>query len=118
MIDLAARYGLDQMPHPICWAVLTPDQTAVELAKLALWVDWLRDRYHLDHRTIPDCWPQHSDLIEELSALRTAWQAAYSGGGRSDAPLSWQAQFDATRHRCKQRVADIGCRRGDKCRWS
>ena len=115
--EAAARFGLDQLPHTVCWAILTPEQTTHELAKLATWVDWLRDRYHLDHRTIPDCWPHHGDLTEELSALRTAWQAAYNGGARSDAPLAWHTQFDATRQRCQHRVSDTGCRRGDHCRW-
>jgi hypothetical protein len=98
------------MPRTLCWAILTPGQTADELAKLTTWVDWLRDRYQLDHRTIPGCWARHGDLVEELSALRTAWQAAYNGAGRPDAPLTWHTQLDATRTRCSQSVAGTGCR--------
>jgi hypothetical protein len=39
------------------------------------WVIWLHDRYELsvEHR-LPDCWPEHPGLVEELTALK-AWRA-------------------------------------------
>jgi hypothetical protein len=39
------------------------------------WVIWLHDRYELsvEHR-LPDCWPHHPGLVEELTALK-AWRA-------------------------------------------
>jgi hypothetical protein len=39
------------------------------------WVIWLHDRYELsvEHR-LPDCWPHHPGLVEELAALK-AWRA-------------------------------------------
>jgi hypothetical protein len=60
---------------PVCWAALTDTETEEEHEALADWIAWLNDRYTLDHRTIPPCWHQHGALIEELSALRTAWLA-------------------------------------------
>ena len=43
-----------------------------------MWIRWCVRRYGLDHRTIPPCWYQHGALVEELSALRTGWQAAHT----------------------------------------
>ena len=95
-----------------CWATLTPDETAAELAALAHWVGWLRGRYLLDHRTVPDCWDHHDDLVEELSALRIAWLHAYNGGARADAPLTWHTQLHTARTRLADTVAMTGCRPG------
>ena len=62
----------------LAWPTLSADETDDALAELEDWIDWLRDRYHLDHRHLPHCWALHSELIEELSALHTAWQHSSS----------------------------------------
>jgi hypothetical protein len=41
------------------------------------WVGWLRHRYPIAHQ-LPPCWAQHSELVEELTALHLAWRAAYT----------------------------------------
>lgn len=33
------------------------------------WVSWFVDRYHLATQ-VPDCWPEHPALVDELTALR------------------------------------------------
>lgn len=61
-------------PTPVCWAVLSAGKEMNEqLGHLTDWVNWLVDRYALDHRTVPPCRDQHGAVLEELSALRTAW---------------------------------------------
>jgi hypothetical protein len=95
---------------PVCWAALTDTETEEEHEALADWIAWLNDRYTLDHRTIPPCWHQHGALIEELSALRTAWLAAYAITGRPEAPLDWHAHFASARQRLADWVARTGCR--------
>jgi len=102
--------ALDRPPQPLCWAALDPAQTAEALRDLTAWVDWLRERYRLDHRTIPGCWPEHGDLIEELSALHTAWQNAYTTGARPEAPLDWHTNFAHCQTRLTTAVARTGCR--------
>jgi len=50
----------------------TRDQTWTELVD---WVIWLHDRYELSvEERLPDCWPRHPGLVEELAALK-AWRA-------------------------------------------
>ena len=57
--------------------------------ELGDWVDWIRHRYPLARR-IPDCWAEHPELVEELTALWLAWQAAYV---ERDAPLTAAAEW-------------------------
>ena len=86
-------------PTPVCWAVLSADEEDEQLGHLTDWINWLADRYTLDHRPIPPCWGQHAAVLEELSALRTAWITAHSGDSTGDAPLRWHAEFAFARQR-------------------
>jgi hypothetical protein len=53
------------------------------------WVDWLVSRYQLGH-VIPPCWWAHGPMVEELSALETAWRGAYSYNGVApDSGVIW-----------------------------
>jgi hypothetical protein len=97
-------------PRPYLWSAHTPAEQAQALDELELWTGWLVHRYRLDHRTIPPCWPQHSDLIEELSALRLAWQTAYATLANGDAPLAWHEHFALARERLSLAVSRSGCR--------
>jgi hypothetical protein len=98
---------------PICWATHTPEEQQVLLEELDVWVTWLTEHYHLDRRHIPECWTQHWELVEELSALRLAWDGAYATSARSDAPLTWHDHFHLTRTRLTEWVARTGCRPGE-----
>jgi len=100
-------------PVPLCWPALTSEEGEEQLDALADWTRWLVDRYALDHRTVPPCWPQHGALLEELSALRTAWLTAYAVTSTGDAPLEWHAYFAAARQRLADWVSRTGCRSGE-----
>ena len=97
-------------PLPLCWAALTGQEREEQLDALDDWVCWLTHRYALDHRTVPPCWGRHGALLEELSALRTAWLSAYAVTSSGDAPLDWHAHFAATRQRLADWVSRTGCR--------
>jgi len=98
---------------PICWPRLDDAHALETLEELTDWVQWLTNRFTLDHRTVPHCWDQHGPIIEELSALYTAWQTAYAQTADGDAPLAWMNQFAAARHRLADWVARTGCRPGE-----
>lgn len=100
-------------PTPLLWAALTPDEQHHHLEELDLWVTWLTDHYHLDHRHVPTCWTKHWELIEELSALHLAWQAAYATTAHADAALTWHERLAHARGRLTEWVARTGCRAGD-----
>ena len=99
--------------HTIRWPYLDEEKSAEQLAELTDWVWWLTWRFNLDHRTVPDCWDQHGAVIEELSALYTAWQTAYAQTADGDSPLAWMNQFTNARHRLNDCVARAGCRAGE-----
>lgn len=98
---------------PICWPMLDDASADIELAALDRWVRWLTTRYTLAPRTIPPCWSDHDALIEELSALRTAWLAAFAPTARGVAPIDWHVQFWAARNRLEQTMRYAGCTKDD-----
>ena len=98
---------------PVCWAAHSPTDHKALLADLDVWVTWLADHYSLDRRHIPQCWAQHWELVEELSALQLAWEGAYATIAHTDAPLTWHEHFHHTRTRLAEWVARTGCRPGE-----
>ena len=97
-------------PIPFAWSAQSPDDEQLFLEALELWVGWLVGRYRLDHRLVPDCWPQHPELVEELSALHLAWEGSFATTAMHDAPLLWHERFAAARQRLTDWVARTGCR--------
>lgn len=110
---------LEQLPADlfptltVCWATMSPAQTEDALEELHDWVAMITERYALDRRVIPECWDSHGALIEELSALRTAWTASYCVIARPEAPLEWHQNFEATRQRLTDWASRTGCRPGE-----
>jgi len=100
-------------PTPIMWAAHTPDEHRHLLEELDIWVTWLVDHYSLDRRYVPECWTKHWELIEELSALQQAWEAAYATTSHADAPLAWHERLGLARARLAEWVARTGCRAGE-----
>ena len=99
-------------PVPIVWTAHTDVDQEQLLESLARWIDWLKDRYPLDHRVVPDCWAEQSELIEEFSALHLAWQVAYASTSPADSALTWHERFAVARLRIGEWVARTGCRAG------
>lgn len=100
-------------PNPLMWAAHTPSEQQLYLEGLDTWVTWLTDHYSLDRRCVPECWTRHWELIEELSALHLAWEAAYCTTAHADAPLSWHERFNNARVRLTEWTARAGCRAGE-----
>ncbi|GGC14635.1 hypothetical protein GCM10010972_29920 [Cellulomonas carbonis] len=97
-------------PIPLLWAAHTPEEQRHYLDKLEVWVAWLIGHYRLDHRYVPECWAEHWELIEELSALHLAWEGAYATTSHADAPLTWHERLGHARPRLAEWVARTGCR--------
>jgi hypothetical protein len=54
-------------------------------AELVEWVRWLVGHYEMT-AVLPDCWPRHGALVEELAALYVAWQTL-----RDQAARRWRS---------------------------
>lgn len=109
-VDAYIEDALGAIPRPIDWRRLTPDQAASTWADLDTWVRWLVTRYALDHRDVPPCWYAHGDLVEELTALMTAHQAAFDRTGAATGPSDWHQTLATTRTRLQLWAARTGCR--------
>ncbi len=72
-----------------CWRGIGERAEAALWEELRGWVGWIRHRYPLA-RKIPECWDQHPEVVEELTALWLAWQAAYV---ERDASLTAAAEW-------------------------
>lgn len=53
---------------------LDPARTAEEWDRLIVWVDGICESHAVT--AIPPCWLAHPDLVNQLEALRCAWEAA------------------------------------------
>lgn len=97
--QFAEQPGLTE--RPVNWAALDTQQAAEKWGLLTDFTDWLRDRYQL-HERIPACWYAHGPLVEEISALRTAWVGAYlDPHARLDQPADWHQLLERTLDRIR-----------------
>ncbi|MGH3263977.1 MAG: hypothetical protein ACRDNS_18515 [Trebonia sp.] len=111
-LDLGSLGGAWQ-PAPVCWKHLDRATARREWAALAEWARWLVGRYALTPRTVPPCWYRHGTLVEELSALRTGWLAAFAPDAPGSGSLDWHTMFAATRTRLDDAVNRVGCTKDD-----
>ena len=94
----------------VCWFELDHLESKECIEHLSGWLTWLKERYALDHRALPECWAQHGALIEELSALASSWSRAFNTKETGYTPLAWHTDFALTRRRIADWIARSGCR--------
>ena len=94
----------------ICWPSLDEEEYAYQLEGVTAWLDWLVPTFALDARTVPSCWREHGALVEELSALYTAWTVAFCPTSEGERPLEWLGAFAMARERLRDWNARSGCR--------
>lgn len=72
------------------WHAMAEPEYTLAWEQLRDWTAWLVGRYRLVlEDRLPDCWPQHPELIEELWALR-AWRSeAYGPEGAGQSAVYW-----------------------------
>jgi hypothetical protein len=93
-----------------CWRDLGLEASESLWHELSDWVAWIRHRYPLAKR-VPACWPEHPEIVEELTALWLAWNSAYS---ERDAPLTgaidWHDRWlPGLLHRLEHGVFALNC---------
>lgn len=95
---------------PVNWRTLS-DEVAPEVwQELRAFVEWLTVRYNIDSTTVPNCWFQHSALVEELSALHTAHTASFNAADGGYGPIGWHERLHAWRQRIGKAYS-AGCSR-------
>lgn len=93
------------------WRGASPEAADSLWAELTPWVGWLVDRYGLGE-LVPPCWYRHGAIVEELTALYAAWNAAYvEPDARGFDPLYWHDGLDRMLARLREWDRQ-GCRDG------
>ncbi|MEN2739668.1 hypothetical protein ABCS02_17895 [Microbacterium sp. X-17] len=94
--------GWDQAPRQspgmlgirvINWRTLGNADAPEVWTDLREWVVWFTHRYNLASRKIPPCWFKHGALVEELSALHTAWLVSYDSLDAGYGPIGWHERL-------------------------
>lgn len=76
----ASTGSSDEAVTGVMWEALTADQAVEEWNRLGQWVATvLGPWYELKRGDLPDCWALHRPVVRRLSALHTAYLAAYTG---------------------------------------
>jgi hypothetical protein len=91
----------------------TGESRARALESLAIWVDEvLRARHPEMYNRLGACWYQHSDVLDELTALRAAWYAAYRDpAAPATAAMEWHDRWlPGAMRRCRATIRARGCR--------
>jgi hypothetical protein len=79
--------------QPINWRTMDPDSAPVIWTELAEWIDWIRQRYAIKLDMLPYCWFRHGRLVEEFSALYTAWLVCFDPRDSGLGPIQWHERF-------------------------
>ncbi len=114
-IDLNSREGADEvMGAKITrWRDMPDEDAPKAWDELREFVEWIVTRYELTDNIVPPCWYRHSPLVEELSALRAAWDASFvveTDGGLG--PIGWHERFSLAQQRFKEHYRGE-CKRGN-----
>ncbi len=91
----------------------TGDSRAEALASLGAWVDEvLRARHPEMYNRLGACWYQHPDVLDELTALRSAWYAAYRDPeAPATAAIEWHDRWlPGAMRRCRAAIRARGCK--------
>ena len=82
-----------------------PTGEDIDLEHLAMWVDWMQQRYASTGDWLRPSWWRHGFVVEELSALRTSWLGVYSADElpAPTAALMWHDEAD----RCRERIRRV-----------
>lgn len=90
---------------------ITGDQLDALVADLTAWVEWLVATYRL-HPKIPDCWPRHPALVEEMQALWFLWQHCWLPAADPTMPVAFLRELDASLSRI-ERLWKVPCAAND-----
>jgi len=99
--------------HTFNWRTLADNAAPAEWAALRAWVEWFTVRYAIPVSTVPNCWWQHGALVEELSALHTAHNAAFDRADAGFGPINWHERLTLALPRLT-RAYGGGCNTGHK----
>lgn len=105
----AAPKEIEEKPQPIDWFRISGEERLATWEQLGAFVQDIVLRYNW-HLVITPCWWQHSDAVEEFSALWQIRQASFAQDSSLTAAMSWQDNLA----KCRERLGGLlgSCRDG------
>ena len=102
-LDISDRGGSSAAlgAQPVNWRELPDAEARAAWDALRGWVEWVTSRYDIPEVIVPTCWWRHGALVEELSALHIAWEAAFDSTDAGFGPIGWHERFAIARPRLK-----------------
>lgn len=97
--DTADRDGQMLGVSIVNWRDLKDADAPAVWRDLHKWVEWFLTRYEIPDQKIPPCWWQHPALVEELSALHTAWLVSFDQTDGGYGPIGWHERLTVTMQR-------------------
>ncbi|MGC0371304.1 hypothetical protein [Microbacterium sp. SLBN-111] len=94
--------------YAVNWRTIDPETAVDEWQRLRDWVEWFTVRYTIASSAIPNCWWRHGGLVEELSALHSAWVASFDPSDAGLGPIGWHERLAVARARWRE-VYNGGC---------
>ena len=113
--EVAENIATAQGHGPVSWwpDLATGDSRAEALESLGAWMDEvLRARHPEMYNRLGACWYQHPDVLDELTALRSAWYAAYRDPeAPATAAIEWHDRWlPGAMRRCRAAIRARGCK--------
>ena len=95
------------------WRTLPHEDASKKWEELRSWVEWISERYAINESVIPDCWWKHGSLVEELSALQTAWNVSYDTTDAGYGPIGFVERWHNAQARLRQ-ISGGSCTQGHR----
>jgi hypothetical protein len=113
--EVAENIATAQGHGPVSWwpDLATGESRAEALESLGAWMDEvLRARHPEMYNRLGACWYQHPDVLDELTALRSAWYAAYRDPeAPATAAIEWHDRWlPGAMRRCRAAIRARGCK--------
>jgi hypothetical protein len=113
--ELAERQAAEAGGERAVWWADLPagEERTAGLRLLGAWVDEVLRGHHpeLFQDSLQACWYRHDDVLDELTALRAAWHAAYQGkAAPATAAIEWHDRWlPGCMARCKAAINARSC---------
>jgi hypothetical protein len=106
---VAAPKETEKKPQPIDWFKISGQERLTTWEELGEFVQNIVLRYNW-HLVITPCWWQHSDAVEEFTALWQIRQTSFTPDASLTAAMSWQDNLA----KCRERLGGLlgSCRDG------
>lgn len=92
------------------WQGMTSAAQAALIEDMADWVDWMIETYRIKSPVIPTCWYRHTEIVQELYAMKLLHTLCYSLNDAGSGPASFVERFTQSQVRLRGYVQDAGCK--------